>query len=129
MVVIGWIRTSRDDRSQREGRKWRSTAWPAPSNQLFFPSLPSLLSHLTHKMTGQASSSPLTIEPLTTAPPFLTAQEHDAATSATPASFADIPPRLVLGLEGVTVLIEPAISVGDVQLEGALKGQMWATEG
>lgn len=57
-------------------------------------------------------------------PPHLTSTEYEQATSSTPQSFADIPPRLVVQLENVTVQAQPALA-------GVAngKGTLWVTEG
>lgn len=56
-------------------------------------------------------------------PVCLPAQEHDAATSSTPASFASIPPKLVLALQEVSIYAEPAF---DSLTDG--QGSIWVTE-
>ena len=56
-------------------------------------------------------------------PVCLPAQEHDAATSSTPASFASIPPKLVLALQEVSIYAEPAF---DSLTNG--QGSIWVTE-
>lgn len=76
----------------------------------------------------QDSSSTPKLIPLTAPPPMLSAHEHDAATSSTPASFADIPPRLVLALEEADIIAEPAIRHQDVVIESRQSGRLWLTE-
>lgn len=58
------------------------------------------------------------------APPHLTSEEYDQATSSTPQSFADIPPRLVTRLEEVTLNADPPLA-GVAHAQGTL----WVTEG
>lgn len=73
------------------------------------------------------SNNALQIAQLTAPPPFLSAVEHDAATSATPSSFADIPPRLVAALDGVRTIAEPAGGPDD-KIQSHESGQLWLTE-
>ncbi|CAO1625440.1 unnamed protein product [Parajaminaea phylloscopi] len=67
-----------------------------------------------------------TVVPLLAPPSFLAPDDHDAATSATPTSFANIPPRLVLHLDAVRMLVEPQdVSLGLVSHDS---GRLWLTE-
>lgn len=63
------------------------------------------------------------VTPLSAPPPHLSAEEYEAATSSTPESFANMPPKLMLGLEGAIIYADPPLQ--DVQQE---TGQLWVTE-
>lgn len=56
-------------------------------------------------------------------PPHLTQAEYEVATSSTPQSFADIPPRLVIKLDNVTLNAQPPLA--GIQ---SSKGTVWVTE-
>ncbi|PWN19762.1 hypothetical protein BCV69DRAFT_313506 [Microstroma glucosiphilum] len=69
------------------------------------------------------SSSDIKIRPISEPPAYLTPEQHEAATSTTPDSFSNISPKLVLGLEQVTIHAEPSLA-------GILNGsgRFWVTE-
>jgi nucleotide-sensitive chloride channel 1A len=64
--------------------------------------------------------------PISTAPTFVTPEEHAQITSSTPSSFSDIPPALRYQDNEVELIIEPQL-----ELYGSsdrLKGSIWVTE-
>lgn len=73
----------------------------------------------------QADASAV-VAPISAPPVFLSPQDHDAATSATPASFADIPPRLVLDLDAVRIQLECEDAA--LGLRSYPAGHLWLTE-
>lgn len=66
------------------------------------------------------------IQPISSPPSYLSAEQYEEATTSTPESFADLPPRLILQLDGV--YLQAGSSFVGLQEAQEDKGSIWVTE-
>lgn len=65
------------------------------------------------------------IQPISSPPSYLTVEQYEETTTSTPESFADLPPRLILQLDGVS--LQAGSSFVGLQAKEE-KGSIWVTE-
>ncbi|CAO1622251.1 unnamed protein product [Sympodiomycopsis kandeliae] len=77
-------------------------------------------------MTREQQQRPQ-IQEISSPPSYLTAVQYEEATSSTPQSFAQLPPKLMLQLDNVTLHSDSGF-LGIEQGQGQQKGTVWVTE-